>query len=83
MKRGRQGADGLYTPSSAAARSSSDMNSALPQNQNRFSGGNFPGVLRSKTPKAKAAGTEAGCNGFISFLRSKKLTAQKRHGGRF
>jgi hypothetical protein len=30
-----------------------------------------------------SAGMEAGCNGFISFLRSKKLTVQNRHGGRF
>jgi hypothetical protein len=28
------------------------------------------------------AGTEAGCNGFISFLLRKKLTAQKWQGGR-
>jgi hypothetical protein len=38
---------------------------------------------RNGFEKAEAAGTEAGCNGFISFLLRKKLTAQKRHGGRF
>jgi hypothetical protein len=29
------------------------------------------------------AGMDAGCNGFISFLQSKKLTAQKWHGCHF
>jgi hypothetical protein len=44
------------------------------ENHNRFSG----------FGKAEAEGRqEAGCNGCISFLRSKKLTAQKRQGGRF
>jgi hypothetical protein len=53
---------------------------------------NFPGnknaeFFQKECPEyAKSkpqAGMDAGCNGFVSFFRSKKLTAQKRHGGRF
>jgi hypothetical protein len=47
----------------------------------------MPRSLRAaQTPQnqnREAAGMDAGCNGFISFLQSKKLTAQKRQGGRF
>jgi hypothetical protein len=36
-------------------------------------------LCAAQTPQNQnPAGMEAGCNGFISFLQSKKLTAQKR-----
>ncbi|MDR1238789.1 MAG: hypothetical protein LBK27_01625 [Treponema sp.] len=42
----------------------------------------FARSANSARPKPRT-GMDAGCNSFISFLHSKKLTAQKRHGGRF